>query len=164
MARKKHPPDRFWALVQRSEEPDGCWWWIGATAGGTGYGVFNDGDNTVLAHRYSFKITRPSLDIEGLIVRHRCDNPLCVNPRHLRIGTQKDNVRDMDERGRRVNKPAVGEAHGHSKMEAWQVVEARWLHREYPEMGWTISKLAKKYGVSYSTMSAILKGRTWKHV
>lgn len=165
--RRRIPPAiRFWRLVdmyQAAERRTACWFWRGAVAKDTGYGIFNGGDGAVTAHTFAFDLTRPGLDRTGLVVRHTCDNTLCVNPLHLVLGTHKANTADMDARGRRVNNPVRGEAHHAAKMEAWQVKEARSLYL-YPELGWTIKKLAAKYGVSESAMTSIIKRRTWKHV
>lgn len=165
--RAKKPPDqRFWQLVLRGEW-DACWLWGGAVASDTGYGIFNNGEKAVLAHVFSFELTRPGIDRTGLVVRHRCDKPLCVNPRHLRLGTHADNTRDMDERGRRVSNPVRGEAHYASKLDPDKVREIRRL-AEPREDGIgrppSAKVLATMYGVSETTITAIIKRRTWKHV
>lgn len=151
--------DMHSAAERRTE----CWTWRGAVAKGSGYGVFNDGEKARLAHVFAFELTRPGLSRDGLVVRHTCDNRLCVNPLHLRLGSHADNTRDMDERGRRVSNPAKGSLHHATKLEEWQVREARSLY-QYRELGWTIAKLAKKYAISESAMASIIKRRTWKHV
>lgn len=92
--------ERFWANTQRNG--DDCWRWMGAT-NNQGYGVLavysGDKRQRVLAHRLSIVIATGA-DIDGRVVMHTCDNPLCVNPDHLRIGTQADNVRDALRKGR----------------------------------------------------------------
>lgn len=159
---RKAPSARFWQLVDvRPTEPRACWRWRGAVAADTGYGVFNDGDKAVLAHIFSFTLTRPTLDRTGLVVRHTCDTPLCVNPHHLVLGTHKANTKDMDERGRRVNNPVKGEAHYAAKLTAEWVREARILYRQY---NYPIAELARRFGSSESAMKAAIEGRTWKHV
>lgn len=160
--RAKKPPDlRFWQLVLRGER-DACWLWGGAVASDTGYGIFNNGEKAVLAHVFSFELTRPGIDRTGLVVRHRCDKPLCVNPRHLQLGTHADNTRDMDERGRRVSNPVRGEAHYASKLNPDKVREIRRLAAEGPPM--PIKSIAAMYGVSETTIGAIINRRTWRHV
>ena len=78
-----------------------CWEWQ-AYKMSDGYGVINIKGNTVLAHRYSYLMFNGKLT-EGLVVRHTCDNPGCVNPNHLRLGTIADNVKDCVDRGRWSN-------------------------------------------------------------
>jgi len=79
--------------------PDDCWEW-GGSPGQDGYGVVSWGGSQYRAHRVSYELHVGPVP-EGLVVRHACDNPPCVNPAHLLPGTQADNVRDMYERGRR---------------------------------------------------------------
>ncbi len=76
----------------------GCWVWTAATVGRAGHGSFRNGRH-VLAHRYAYQAYVGSIP-RGQVVRHKCDNPKCVNPDHLELGTQADNMRDMAERGR----------------------------------------------------------------
>jgi len=94
---------RYWAKVDRSQlSPGGCWNWTGAQ-NGAGYGVFGRWTSPVklvLVHRYAWELEHGHAPPEGMVVRHRCDNPSCVQPEHLLIGTQKDNVQDCLERGR----------------------------------------------------------------
>jgi hypothetical protein len=87
--------ERFWNKVERG---DGCWEWRGAKSR-FGYGRFIVGRNNRLAHRVAWAATRGEIPV-GMNVCHRCDNPSCVNPDHLFLGTQRDNVRDMHEKGR----------------------------------------------------------------
>lgn len=103
---------RFWELVDILA-PNGCMEWRGAV-NPDGYGVIRRVPfRGNLAHRASYRDYH-STPIEGMVVRHKCDNRTCVNPAHLELGTQRDNVRDMDERGRRtVLRRATG--HGRAK-------------------------------------------------
>lgn len=98
------PEERFWAKVDKSD-PDGCWIWTASTfTDRNGYGKFNAAippvsNKTVYAHRFSYEMTNGPIP-DGLFVLHKCDNPPCVNPAHLHLGTQADNMREMVERGR----------------------------------------------------------------
>jgi hypothetical protein len=106
--------ERFWRKVNKTE---GCWLWTDKP-NAYGYGLINEfGKNGKrwFAHRYSWFLHNGEIpksnNYHGTVVRHKCDNRLCVNPDHLELGTQKDNVRDMDARGRRVSNPKSGSDH-----------------------------------------------------
>ena len=93
---KGTPLDRFLDRVQKQES--GCWVWTGAN-NGLGYGVMRLGLKQVYAHRFSYEqFVSPIPD--GLCICHKCDNPRCVNPDHLFLGTQKDNMQDCSRKGR----------------------------------------------------------------
>lgn len=87
--------ERFLSKVDRSGD---CWIWTGTRAS-TGYGVLVDNKKRIFAHRFSYELAKGPIPA-GLVIRHTCDNPPCVNPAHLLTGTQADNARDMAERGR----------------------------------------------------------------
>ena len=98
-------------------------------------------------------------DMHGLIVRHTCDNPRCINPEHLVLGTQLDNIRDRTER----NRQAKGEQQGLSKLTAAQVLDIR--ERYVPKSKDSNQRaLAKLYGVTHTTIGRIVRGEYWKHV
>lgn len=99
---KIHPPimDRFWAKVRKT---DTCWLWTGARTRPGWHGHFHVGDRLTTAHRFIWQQTHGSIPT-GLNVCHHCDVPNCVNPAHLYIGTQADNMRDAYARGR-VKRP-----------------------------------------------------------
>jgi hypothetical protein len=92
--------ERFWEKVEKT---DGCWLWTGSRSGSGGYGQIDEyggGQRSRhFAHRLSLVLSGAQLEPEQ-VVRHDCDVPACVNPAHLRIGTQRDNVHDAIERGR----------------------------------------------------------------
>jgi hypothetical protein len=95
--------ERFWPKVDRSGGPDACWPWT-ATVRSDGYGMIDVGGKMVGAHRVSWEIANGPIpvggDYHGTCVLHRCDNPLCVNPSHLFLGTNDDNTKDRDAKGR----------------------------------------------------------------
>ena len=131
--------------------------WTASTVEG-GYGrVLNKSRQLALAHRVSWEMAVGPIP-KGLHVLHRCDNPPCVRPSHLFLGTQADNVRDMVNKGRDVQ--LTGESHWKVKLTEAKVREAR---RRCSE-GETKKDLAKEFGVSHSTMCSAVNGTTWKHV
>lgn len=101
--------ERFWAKVEKG---DGCWTWTGCKSP-KGYGQILFNDNKIhLAHRVSYIMANGLID-SSLLVRHKCDNPSCVNPDHLELGTYKDNNRDKIERGRDPRKNQTHCLRGH---------------------------------------------------
>lgn len=83
--------------------PDDCWPWLGSE-NGKGYGELRLAGKKVYAHRLSYTLANPDVNIRKWFVLHECDNPCCCNPTHLKIGTQKDNMQDCVRRGRLVSR------------------------------------------------------------
>ena len=122
----------------------GCWEWQGASS--YGYGVMMRNRQRLRVHRLSYELWRGSIP-EGMVMRHSCDNPCCVNPSHLEYGTQAENVQDIVNRGR----------HGRRKLTAKQVGAIR---------NSTASNraLADEYNVGIIAIRRAKNGKTWKHV
>lgn len=102
--------ERFWKYVEKT---DGCWWWRGACQGDRlRYGFMSAGSvaRRIKAHRLSWELAHGEIPT-GLCVCHKCDNPLCVRPDHLFLGTQKDNSQDMVRKGRQRRGGVM--PHGH---------------------------------------------------
>ena len=95
----KHPIDRFWAMVDDSRGDHACWPWTGHTNPVSGYGLVSTKGRMRVAHRLSWEIRHGAIP-RGLVVCHSCDNPPCVNPGHLWLGTRGDNHRDAINKGR----------------------------------------------------------------
>jgi len=148
---------RFWAKVDKAGA-GGCWWWMGSRCrtkdGESTYGLLRVGRRVQRAHRLSWELHFGAI-LKGQCVLHKCDNPACVNPRHLWIGTQKDNARDRSSKGR--NNPPIGCHNGAAKLNPAAV-------RAIRDSDWTGSRLADFYGVSRGTISLVRRKRTWAHV
>src|ERR1035438_7769338 len=97
--------ERFWSKVKKTDE---CWVWL-STKNKQSYGVFAIKRKSVKAHRISWEIKNGKIP-DRIFVLHKCDNPQCVNPDHLFLGSAKDNTQDMLSKGR--NRNAYGEKHG----------------------------------------------------
>lgn len=147
--------DRFWEKVDKSGE---CWTWTAAKYP-SGYGIFvtRKGDSPEGAHRVAFRLAIGDIP-EGMQVLHRCDNRACVRPTHLFVGTQLDNMRDMQSKGRWRYKPRdqSGERNPNSILSDTQV--ARMLAELARGKG-PVS-VARKYGIQYKTLWAIRRRKT----
>lgn len=164
--------DRFWAKVDKTpgQGPDGtCWEWTGARFRKTGYGKFSwrigrHKEQARIASR-AYYINILKQDIKGKNVLHKCDNPPCVNPEHLYLGTQKDNSDDKVRKKRHL----FGETAKSAKLTEKQVLEARRLAKEREGTTTKIAlgvSLVNEMGlpVSPETLVNILNGHSWKHL
>ena len=158
---------RFWSKIDCSVGPDSCWLWV-ASVDSRGYGQIGVAGKLVLAHRlaYELEVGPPG----ALCVLHRCDVPRCCNPKHLFLGTKKDNSDDMIAKGRArkatgdanasrlyPERRPRGEKHHGAKLTREDVL----LIRSSAESGPT---LAKKFGVDRSNINCIRRGDTWRDV
>lgn len=140
-------------LMKSVVKTNGCWLWTGNRKP-NGYGRIQINNKSFAAHRLSYALhVRPIPD--GLFICHKCDNPSCVNPDHLFIGTHTDNMRDRNEKGR-SNMPKGTNHHLH-KLTDSDVIEIR-------NSGVSSRKLAGGYGVSYRTILHVKRGDTWRHI
>lgn len=144
--------ERFWAKVN-VQSPEECWEWQ-ASKSPQGYGHFGAGDGVTKAHRYSYILHNGPIP-EGMHVCHRCDNPPCVNPAHLWLGTANDNNADKVAKGRAYR----GEAHQFAKLTHDAV---RWIRKNSPAM--SSAAMARELGLCDETVRQVVKGHTWKHV
>lgn len=143
----------------RTKEEGGCLIWIGGkTVNKIPYGMFYVEGKMVLAHRFSYEYHKGKIP-KGLQVCHSCDKSLCVNPNHLWVGTQKQNVQDMIKKGRRVVGDNRGEKHGRSKL-TWDAVHK--IRHLYKRRIVTQKYLANKFGITRGNIGFILKEKTWK--
>jgi hypothetical protein len=142
---------RFMSHVEKADS--GCWLWRGGQ-NGEGYGMFHRAGRNKVAHRASWELHRGPIP-RGTLVRHDCDNRLCVNPDHLLLGDHWENVQDMVDRGRSPH----GEKHWLSKATERQ---AESMREEYAAGKTSVRELAAKHGLGRGTIHAILTGRTWR--
>ena len=141
---------RFWAKVNKA---DGCWAWTGARHP-HGYGLIKTMSGMSRAHRVSYELSKGEIPT-GLMVRHECDNPGCVNPTHLVVGTARDNVRDRVDRGRSADRR--GERHPLAKLTGSAV-------KAIKNSALAGKDLAEIFGVSQASVSLIKNNKHWKHI
>lgn len=154
-ARTKPLDQRFWERVDK-RGPDECWPWLSGT-NALGYGGISTGKRpaaSLLAHRVSWMLHQGQIP-DGLDVLHSCDNPPCVNPAHLWLGTRADNNIDRHLKGRDAVLP--GEKNGRAKLTSAQVLEVRAARGKQADIG-------RRYGIIQSTVCAIKARRLWKHL
>jgi len=153
--------ERFWQSVTKSE---GCWTW-NLSRDKDNYGQFwvASGKNRFRAHRFSWMLLNGDVP-EGMCVLHHCDNPPCVRPDHLFIGTQKDNVADRDRKGRTnrwPNKARSGEKNPRSILTVIDVKKIRSLHKN----GVPRKEILSQYTyMSHQAIDGVLYNKNWKHV
>lgn len=147
---------RFWSKVSIVGE---CWEWTAAKIP-DGYGVFGVDGISRCAHRISWEFFHGQIP-HSLYVLHRCDNPPCVNPSHLFIGSQKDNVSDCTSKGRRgIHRPSA-ETNGMVKLNRWDIPVIRHLVHQHK---FKQSVVASLYSVSRSAINSIILNNSWVSV
>jgi plasmid maintenance system antidote protein VapI len=155
--------ERFWSKVNKSPGlgPNGdCWHWTAGKKNLEGYGGFylKQIDNTINCHKLSFLLAH-NFGLEDIpnsvVVRHLCNNPICVNPAHLVLGTYKDNSQDMVAAGNARS----GEGNCNAKLTELLVAEIREL---WDTGKWSKGSLADKFGVTTSAIGNIVTNKTWK--
>lgn len=157
MARPKGRPSTKDFICSRIEYDTngGCWLWSGAMHN-TGYGyLYDDNRKTITAHRASYKIFKGPIT-KGMHVLHSCDIRCCVNPNHLRLGTDQDNVNDMMLR----NRVCRGASHPKAKLNDEKILKIIDLFNT-TEMSQT--EIAQKFNVSRSLIQGIYEGKKWKN-
>jgi hypothetical protein len=148
------PEQRFWAHVDKGNN-DGCWEWT-AARDKKGYGVFSiPGRKQVFAHRYSYELAYGSVPPD-ILVLHHCDNPGCVRPTHLFMGTHADNMTDMVNKGRSL----FGERHPGAILTEQDVVQIRQLH----STRLPLKTIANQFQVTPATVAGVVYRKSWRHL
>ena len=157
--KKKSLSERFWRFVNKT---DTCWLWT-AFKDKDGYGSFTDENrHSMRAHRASWIIHNGAIPI-GMCVCHKCDNPPCVRPDHLFLGTRQDNTIDMVNKGRHGGGGkgvSRGSRNGCAKLNEQQVLKIR----ELLDKGEKTDIIAARFGVYWLTIHNIKHRKTWKHL
>ncbi len=152
----------FFSKIKEGSNPDNCWEWVASTR--NGYGSFRLRDKIVDTHRLMYELAYGEIP-KGVHCLHTCDNPSCVNPAHLFLGTQQDNVNDMYSKGRqsRVGNRgnSRGEDHGNSILTEEDVLEIRSL---YSEGKFTQQEIANTFCISKRQVCFIVNRKRWKHI
>lgn len=156
MPRKQRP---FWSLVNKDRR--GCWKWLGYCAA-SGHGIARLNGKATKAHRVAWELLRGTIP-PGIFVCHKCDNPSCVRPSHLFLGSAKDNNRDRHSKGRSRGlfpsgklhpaKLRAGDGHWCTKLSNENVKYIKRLHSE----GWTQKELGTVFDVNPATISRIVR-------
>lgn len=149
--------DRFWSHVNKGDD---CWEWTASLTGGYGQFKARAGESPVRASRFSWTIHFGPIP-DGLLVCHQCDNPPCVRPDHLFLGTHQDNHDDMTRKGRQAAVASPAQLHrlrGQAKLTPALVTEIR---RLYATGGVSMSQLAERYGVNKSNIVRAVNHKQW---
>lgn len=160
LVEKEDLKTRFMRHVEQEENGKKCWNWTGSKSG-AGYGSIQVNGKKVLAHRVSYMIHKGEIPelvgYHGYVVCHSCDNPSCVNPDHLFLGSQYANMQDRDAKGRRA--ALLGEVHGMATLTERDVLSIRDLAGRYSQQ-----ELAKMFSISNSMVSLIINRKNWTHI
>lgn len=152
---KDHEIARFWDSVIFASSAE-CWMWDGPLIS-NGYGNFKAGKQSISVHRLSLALSSGYVSKDKPMSLHSCDEPLCVNPHHLRWGTHQENMDDKKARGRCAARR--GETSNFAKLTSEQVLEIRELAGTMPQ-----HKIADIYNISQVGVSDIVRRKNWKHI
>lgn len=152
----KDERERFLNLINYPDKYQDCWTWLGSTHK-KGYGYFWYNKKMGKAHRFSYELFINKIP-EGLWVLHHCDNPSCVNPDHLFLGTNSDNVKDKVIKGRQYKPKGI--LNNHAKLKEKDVLKIRFLLK----MGKKATDICKIYNVQPKAITQIKTKKYWSHL
>ena len=164
--RNPPPPEYRFAASYKQDEKTGCWIWQGKSRSGTCglYGRIRVNGRNVAAHRFSWELHNRKSIPEKMFVLHTCDNPSCVNPNHLFLGTHQDNMDDKVAKNRQAKgddfknrKPAIGERNGLAKLTKEKAMNI--FLDDRPQR-----TIAKEHGISQTAVFHIKSKRAWRHI
>jgi hypothetical protein len=164
--------ERFAQKIKIGFGEDACWMWDSATDK-DGYGIFGIDGKDLKAHRYSYSACVGVIP-DGLCICHQCDNPTCVNPKHLFLGTNKQNTQDRHNKNRDAKgitsgaythpeARRIGEDNGNAKLSTDIVVAIRSEYKPHSK-DCDQKQLAKKYNISKEQVYRIIHKQNWRHV
>lgn len=152
--------ERFWRHVRKT---DSCWLWVGSSKDGRGYGQIGSGGRggkLILVHRLSYIMHKGEIP-DGMFVMHACDNPRCVNPEHLSVGTNSDNINDAIAKGRMHPVPPPIQRGSDQHTSKLKESDVRFI-RDNPDI--LAHDLAKKYGTNATSIYKVRSRKTWNHI
>lgn len=147
MAGRTITPERFWASLDRSGE---CWLWTGKAHLRFGYGVLTYQKRHIPAHRFAWELTHGPIPAGMKVMHTVCDNPPCCRPGHLKLGTNRDNLKEMWQKGRGVL----------AKYRKLSDAEVRDIRALYAVGNTTMQRLAERFDVSDSQISSIVNNQS----
>ena len=154
MGKPPNTVDTIWSKVQVGDA-ESCWPWTGGRTRRGDYGQVRYQGRNMLAHRLVWELVHGCRPPADRVIMHTCDHGLCCNPAHLRMGTQLDNIADMDAKGRR--RIGRGERHHCARFTEADVRAIR-SDQRFQHV------IAEDYGVSQTAIHKIKAGKTWRHV
>lgn len=151
--------NRFWSKVAKGNSAE-CWDWIGNLYK-DGYGQVMINKTSRRAHRISYELTVGPIPA-GMVIMHKCDNRKCVNPNHLCLGTQKENIHDMIAKGRKAPIYRQGSLNGRATIAEDDIRYIRAV--AVKGRGGNVQMLAEKYSITTTQVLSILSKKSWSHI
>lgn len=145
--------DKFWSNVQKGN-PDECWIWIGSPSG-NGYGQLRFEGVTYRSNVLSYLINKGNIPAR-MYICHTCDNPICVNPNHLFVGTPSDNAKDRQQKGR--GRPMDGENNSNNRFTKESIIQMRSMFQK----GYLCNEIAHIFDTNPEYVRNVVKRKVWK--